>query len=326
MTTTADAGIELSVVIPLFNEAANIAVLVERLVTVLDSIDRNYEVLIVDDGSRDNTWQLIQAAATRHPRLSGIRLSRNFGHQHALLAGLTLARGAAVVSMDGDLQHPPEVVSLLLERWRSGQKIVYTKRVDEHRLGWFKRISSRLFYAVFSWMSGVQIEPGSSDFRLIDRQILNELLRFHDVDLFLRGAVQWLGFHDVSSTVEFRLADRYAGRAKYDLRRMLRLASSGIVSFSRKPLIIGIWLGVITSLLAFLELAFIFYSYLQGDTLPGWASTIGIMAFLFGILFAILGIIGLYLASIHTALQGRPRFIISAATSASPNTEATHFP
>ena len=299
--------------VPIYNEAANIPELLARLFSVLDGLGRSFEVVIVDDGSRDNSWQVLTSASADAPWLVGLRLSRNFGHQNALLAGLTIARGAAVISMDGDLQHPPEVLPDLVARWDAGDKVVYTRRVNEERLSWFKRLTSRLYYVLFSWLSGVQIDSRSSDFRLLARQPLDQLLRFNDVELFLRGAVQWLGF-DASSTVEFSVGERHAGKSKYNLRRMLRLASSGIVSFSRKPLLVGIWLGMLTSFLAILELAYILYSYLRGATVPGWASTIGILSFLFGVLFAILGVIGLYLASIHSALQGRPRFIIAEAT------------
>jgi len=308
------APVDISVVVPVFNESANIPELLTRLSAVLNGLGRSFEVVIVDDGSRDSSWRVLTAESADYPWLVGLRLSRNFGHQHALLAGLTVARGAAVVSMDGDLQHPPEVLPLLVARWDAGDKVVYTRRINDKRLGWFKRLSSRLYYVLFSWLSGVNIEAGSSDFRLLARQPLDQLLRFNDVDLFLRGAVQWIGFDDASSTVEFSVGDRHSGHSKYSLRRMLRLASSGIVSFSRKPLLVGIWLGILTSFLAFLELTYILYSYLRGATVPGWASTAGIISFLFGVLFAILGVIGLYLASIHSALQGRPRFIVAEVT------------
>jgi len=311
LNATAEQPVAISVVVPVYNESANLPELLAQLAAVLNGLGRSFEVVVVDDGSRDNSWQVLNLASASAPWLVALRLSRNFGHQHALLAGLTMARGAAVISMDGDLQHPPQVLPQLVARWDAGDKVVFTRRVNEESLGWFKRLSSRLYYALFSWLSGVHIDTGSSDFRLLARQPLEQLLRFNDVDLFLRGAVQWLGFEASSSTVEFSVSERHAGTSKYSLRRMLRLASTGIVSFSRKPLLVGIWLGVLTSLLAFLELAYILYSYLRGATVPGWASTVGIISFLFGVLFAILGVIGLYLASIHSALQGRPRFIVA---------------
>lgn len=314
MSDSIDTSVALSVVIPAFNEAGNIAPLIERLLPILDTIGLPFEVIFVDDGSRDATWMAISTAAAEHATVAGLKLSRNFGHQHALLAGLTASRGNAVVSMDADLQHPPEVISELVDRWKAGDKIVYTKRIMEERSGHFKRLSSRYFYRIFSWLSDVTIDEGSSDFRLIDRQVIVELLRFQDVNLFLRGAVQWLGFDSKASVVQFDVESRHTGESKYDLGRMLRFASSAIVSFSTKPLVLGIWIGIATSLLALCELIYVVYMSAVGETIPGWASTIGVVTFLFGILFVILGINGAYLASIHQSLHGRPKFVIESMT------------
>ncbi len=315
-------NISLSIVVPAFNESSNIAPLVDGLLPILDSLMRNYEVIIVDDGSSDETWSQISEVARKTPTIRGIKLSRNFGHQHALLAGIHAARGDAVISMDADLQHPPEVIVKLISHWDAGSKIVYTKRVQEEKSGLFKRLSSRYFYRVFSWLSGVQVSSGTSDFRLLDRQVINELKKFQDVDLFLRGAVQWLGFANTATTVEFQVGQRHAENSKYSLRQMIGFASTAIVSFSTKPLIVGIWLGIITSFLAFLELVYILYKVYSGVVVPGWASTLGVIAFLFGILFMILGVIGTYLASIHTALQSRPKYVIEEITSHPISTQA----
>lgn len=308
------ASVSLSVVIPAFNESGNVEPLVERLISALDGLENDTEIIFVDDGSSDDTWDKISEVSTRFPMVAGIKLSRNFGHQHAVLAGMSFARGEAIASMDADLQHPPELLPEMYRRWTKGDKVVFTKRIEEQHLGTFKRLTSRYFYRAFSWLSGVSIAEGSSDFRLIDRQVLDELLQFQDVDLFLRGAVRWLGFEDSTSTLEFQVGERHSGTPKYNLKRMLQFASTAIISFSTKPLRLGIWLGIGTSVLAFLELAYILVQVASGVTVPGWASTVGILAFLFGILFIILGIIGLYMASIHSALQGRPRFVVSGVT------------
>jgi len=311
---TVNESIDVSIVVPLFNEADNVHALVEQIQQQLTPSGVAYEILLVDDGSSDETWLNISKLENNIPAVKGIKLSRNFGHQKALLAGLDQAQGQAIISMDGDLQHPPETLPVLIKHWQAGSKIVHTKRCQQEHLGWFKRASSDGFYRVFSWLSGVEIEQGSSDFRLIDHQVLKELKRFNDVDPFIRGAVRWLGFDDVSTTVEYNVGLRVAGESQYTLSKMLAFANSAVVSFSTKPLLIGIWLGLITSLLAFAELGYIMSQYFVGNTVPGWASTVGIMALLFGVLFVLLGVIGLYLARIHTALQERPKFIIEQST------------
>jgi dolichol-phosphate mannosyltransferase len=304
---------KISIVVPLFNEQENIAKLVSSIQVSLDNfIDPNeWELILVDDGSFDNTWAQICIQSERHPRqIQGLKLSRNFGHQHALLAGLNIADGQAIISMDGDLQHPPEVLPKLIKKWEDGNKIIYTRRIQQESLSWFKRKTSAWFYRFFSWLSGVSIEPGSSDFRLIDRQVLTELLKFNDVNPFIRGAVKWLGFDSKAVTIEFPVADRFAGESQYTLRKMINFANGAIISFSTKPLIIGIWIGLITGSFAFIELVYIIVQASIGITVPGWASTVGITALLFGVLFVLLGVIGLYLARIHTALQTRPKFVV----------------
>jgi len=301
---------KISVVVPMHNESGNVAVLVDRIGEVLQTQKYRFELVLVDDGSQDDTWSSICKKHETVPEIRGIKLSRNFGHQYALLAGLSVASGDAVISMDADMQHPPETLPELIEKWERGSKVVYTRRCQQHNISAFKRKTSDWFYSVFSWLSGVTIEPGSSDFRLLDRQVLEQLLEFNDVSPFFRGAVRWLGFDDSSTTVEYALGDRHSGESTYTLGKMLQFANSGIISFSTKPLILGIWLGLFTSFVAFLELAYILVQYFLGNTVQGWASAVGITALLFGVLFVLLGIIGLYLARIHTALQGRPKFIV----------------
>lgn len=299
---------ELSVVAPMYNEETNIEPFVAAVSKVLDEQGLSYEIVLVDDGSRDGTWPAIAAAARRSPRVHGIRLSRNFGHQGALFAGLNEARGAAVVSMDGDLQHPPATLPTLIAAWRAGSKVVNTRRVDSADTSLFKRLTSRGFYFVFSKLSGVEMEAGASDFRLLDRAALDALVGMGDADLFLRGLVRWLGFSTV--TVPYQAQNRHSGVPKFTLKKMLRFSSGAMLSFSVVPLRLGIGIGLVTSALSFVELCYILITYFRGHTIAGWASVMTVMSLMFGVLFVLLGVIGAYLGKIYEILKNRPRFVI----------------
>jgi len=231
----------LSVVAPAFNEAANLDRFYEEVEAVLHGLQLPWELILVDDGSRDATWEGIRALHARDPRVRGIRFSRNFGHQYALLAGLSRARGDAVVSMDADLQHPPPVIAQLVEEWRKGSQIVHTVRRDPATVSMFKRVSSRLFYRTFSFLSGTHLDAGMADFRLLDRQVVRSLLDFPEEGLFLRGLVHSVGFP--SASVPFECRPRFAGSTSYTLNKMLRFAWTGVTSFSLVPLRLSIILG-----------------------------------------------------------------------------------
>lgn len=312
-STESDASaIELSVVVPAFNESRNLPKLYTELVPVLDAVSPRWEIVVADDGSRDDTWEQIVSLHQRDGRVRGVRLSRNFGHQYALFAGLANSQGAAVISMDADLQHPPALIETLVGEWRRGSKIVHTLRQDPPDLPAFKRLSSRLFYRVYSYLSGVPLESGMADFRLLDRQVVESVLQFREQGLFLRGLVQWVGYP--STSVPYRSQARYSGTSKYTFGKMVRLAWSGITSFSVVPLRLGIVLGFATSLLAFAELAYAIVAkeYL-GVAVPGWASAVGVVSLLFGVLFILLGIVGEYVGRIMIEVQQRPRFLVSQA-------------
>jgi len=299
---------ELSVVAPMYNEEGNIAAFVTAVEKVVATIGVPFEIILVDDGSADATWSQIVAQTKVFPALRGVRLARNFGHQGALMAGLSEARGRAIVSMDGDLQHPPELIPQLFARWRDGYKVVTTERADAEDTSLFKRTTSRWFYGVFSKLTGVAMAPGNSDFRLMDATAVRALCDMNDVDLFIRGSVTWLGFRSV--TLPYRANKRFSGTTKYSLKKMLRFASGAILSFSLAPLRLGIWIGFLTSGLAVLELSYILIQYFRGQTVTGWASMMGFMSLMFGILFVLLGIIGTYLGKIFEVLKNRPRFLI----------------
>jgi polyisoprenyl-phosphate glycosyltransferase len=308
----------LSVVVPAFNEEGNLRMLHAEVAKALGPLGLTWELLLVDDGSRDGTWEEITALCATDPHVSGLRLSRNFGHQGALIAGLSQARGAAVISMDSDMQHPPDVLPQLVKEWRNGARIVKTVRRDAERLSPFKRLTSRAYYRLFSYLSGVQMEPGMADFRLIDRGVLRQLLHFRETSLFLRGVVQWVGYPSV--TVSFDCGTRYFGTSKYTFRRMMRLAWHGISSFSLVPLRLGILLGLFSSLISLAAVLYaIIAKWLDGHTVAGWASSVAIISFLFCILFLFLAILAEYLGRILEEVRDRPRFIISERTDLAPD-------
>jgi len=299
----------ISIVIPAFNEQESLPILCERLDDVLQNFSSNYEIIIVDDGSRDSTWSVLEKLHQDNPSILGIRLSRNFGHQNALLAGIHAARGHAVITMDADLQHPPETIPKLLKYWQKGYKIVNTVRLSTERESAPKRLTSRLFYRVFSWITGSSIKRGMADFRLLDREVIEILKQFHEPHIFLRGLIQWMGFR--TAEVGFIAPSRQSGQSKYSWRAMFRLALVGITSFSILPLRLSILIGMVTALLAFCELFYVLVVALVYKTsLPGWASTLGVISFLFGILFVILGMVGEYIGRIFEVVKSRPLFIV----------------
>jgi dolichol-phosphate mannosyltransferase len=296
----------LSLVVPAYNEEGNLIPLYEELCTHLDG--QSWELVIVDDGSRDRTWQVIEELTQKDPRVRGLSLSRNFGHQYALLAGLKDARGDAVVSLDADLQHPPAMIPELVERWKCGINVVHTQRRAEGELGWFKRETSRWFYRLISRLSGLSIHEGQSDFRLLDRRVVTAVTGMVEADLFLRGLVHWVGYR--SETVPYRVRKRSWGRSKYSLGRMLYLALAGVTSVSTLPLRLGIIAGFVTSGLAFLEILYVVFVSWKGDPVPGWASLAGLVALLFGMNFILLGFLGIYVGHIFGRVQNHPPFLI----------------
>jgi dolichol-phosphate mannosyltransferase len=305
----ADEAPALSVVVPAFNEAGNLERFHEESAAVLDGLASSWELIGVDDGSRDATWEAIRKLHARDARVRGIRFSRNFGHQYALLAGLSRARGDAVVSMDADLQHPPPVIAELVAEWRKGNQIVHTVRRDPETVSWFKRVSSRLFYRAFSFLSGTHVSAGMADFRLLDRQVVESLLEFPEEGLFLRGLVHTLGFQ--SASVPFECQPRFAGTTSYTLKKMMRFAWTGVTSFSLVPLRASIVLGFLTSAFAFEQGVEAVYRKLVLDTnVPGWTQLMVVMSGLFGVLFIMLGIVGEYVGRILVEVRRRPRFIV----------------
>jgi polyisoprenyl-phosphate glycosyltransferase len=300
---------DLSVVVPLYQEAAVIPELLTRLTRSLDSLDCEWEAVLVDDGSTDGTWSLLREAANRDDRFRAIRLTRNFGHQPALTAGLRAAEGRAVVTMDGDLQHPPEIVPALVAKGAEGFDVVYAIRSTSDSEGWFKVTSARLFYWLLNRLASLDLPPGAGDFRYMSRRVVQSLLSMPERSRFLRGMTRWTGY--TQTAIEFDRSPRQAGDSKYRLRHMVRFALDAIVSFSALPLRIASFLGVTFSLLGGLYLLYVLYVRLfTDDALAGWTSVMIAVLILGGVQLACLGIIGQYLGRIYEEVKGRPLFLI----------------
>jgi polyisoprenyl-phosphate glycosyltransferase len=304
-----DNRVEVSIVIPACNEEGNLDKIYGEILKQMDN-GQSFELVFVDDGSTDKSWEIIKSLSENDNRIRGFRFSRNFGHQYALHAGMMGSRGDVVITMDADLQHPPHVIPQLLEEWRKGSKIVSTLRIDHKNISLMKKVTSGLFYRIFSFLSGVEMAAGTSEFRLLDRQVVNELLKFHENGVFLRGLVHWVGFSN--ARVSYQCQDRFSGETKYSFFKMCKFAWRGITSFSIVPLRIGIFIGIITSLFAFYQLMEVLYYKMFTDRLvPGFASTVGLISLLFGILFILIGILGEYIGRILYEVRGRPRYIVS---------------
>jgi polyisoprenyl-phosphate glycosyltransferase len=301
----------LSVVSPAFNEEEVLPPFHEQLCKTLAELksEFDYEIIYVDDGSRDGTPAVLTRFAIADPRVRFLRLSRNFGHQAALTAGLEHARGDIVVSMDSDLQHPPEVIPQLIERWKEGNDVVVTLRSDHASLGFFKRVTSRVFYVAMRYCSGMDIRPAAADFRLLSRKSLDALLRMPERLRFIRGMVHWLGFS--TAEVSFVAPPRFAGKSKFTLVRMVRLARDGLLSFSRVPLhaalvlagsmILASFLGTTVAWMIFRPeggMGWLLLALILGTHLAGSAVWISLAAF------------SEYLARVHEQVLGRPLYVV----------------
>ena len=298
----------ISLVVPAFNEEENLAVLVHRLMAVMERYP-SYEILIVDDGSSDQTRHVLRQLSQEYPVVRFLSFSRNFGHQMALRAGYDNARGEAVICLDADLQHPPELIPTLIDKWREGYEVVYTVRQPDPKLSWFKRTTSKYFYRLLRNVSNLKIEDGAADFRLLDRKVVNTLKQFKENDLFLRGAISWVGFRQCR--ILYEPAARYAGRSKYSFRKMLKLAAMGITSFSTRPLYLSVLLGFGMFLFASLFGAETIYEhYFTNATVSGWTTLVLLMVLIGGVQFIMIGIIGVYLGKTFVEVKGRPAYII----------------
>jgi dolichol-phosphate mannosyltransferase len=302
----------LSVVVPLHDEEQSVALLTERLRHVLDELGETWEVILVDDGSRDGTYRACVEVHRTDSRFRVLRLSRSFGHQLALTAGLDAASGSAVVTMDGDLQHPPEVIPELVAQWRNGHAVVYAVMTERHGESRAKDVTARLFYRVLTRLADVDVPAGAGDFRLVERRVLDEFLRLRESNRYLRGMFSWVGFEQAG--VPYVSAPRVTGRSKYTARRMIRLAVDAIVGFSDRPLRIALNTGFVVSVLSILFGLSAVVSKLAGIfVVPGWTSVMVLVGLVGGVQLVVTGIIGEYVGRIHDEVKGRPLYIVRDA-------------
>ena len=312
MISESSDSIRYSIVVPIFNEQAVLPVLLRRLDLLMDGLDGPAETLLVDDGSSDCSPIILEAKAKDDTRYRYVGLSRNFGHQIAITAGMDAAAGAAIIVMDADLQDPPEVVHEMIARWHEGFDIVHAKRRERDGETALKRLSAALFYRFANCISSIKIPNDVGDFRLIDRKVLGAFQQMPEQDRFVRGMIAWLGFRQTE--VSFHRAPRAAGASKYPLAKMIRLAVSGLIGFSDLPLRLAIWMGLFVSGLA---MAYGLYAIglhlLGGRVVDGWTSTIVVVAFLCGANMLMTGVLGIYIGRIHTEVKRRPLYVVDRA-------------
>ena len=308
--------VELSLVIPVFNEEESLPDLFDSLRSLVEALDLSVEILLVDDGSRDRSWRLIEEASAEDPHFAGVRLSRNFGHQMALSCGYELARGEAIVSIDADLQDPPEVVLLMVEKWREGADVVLAVRSERRGESWFKRASAKLFYRLLRRLTATNVPLDVGDFRLMSRRSLDALNRLRERHRFVRGMVGWVGFR--TAEVHYVRQPRRAGTTKYPFWKMARLATDAIVSMSYTPLRLAYLLAAMA---AIPFLGYLLYNVLlrwvwEVEMVPGWSSLIlAITVFGTAILF-FLGVMGEYLGRVYEETKRRPLYLISEVVGA----------
>lgn len=316
----------LSIVVPLYNEEDNVALLVERIVTIVRTLDGapSYEIVLVNDGSTDRTLARIRDELARREQLVLVNLSRNFGHQVAASAGIDIAQGDAVVLMDGDLQDPPELISTFVAKWREGYDVVYAVRRTRKGESKFKLFTAQIFYRIIKRLTKVSIPVDTGDFRLMSRRVVDALKRSPERHRFLRGMVSWVGYNQTG--VPYDRDERHSGSTKYPLPKMLRFAIDGITSFSDVPLRFASYLGFISSAVAFvyaiIVIGFKVFSLHPPGYTPGWASTIVAILFLGGVQLISLGILGEYIGRIYDEVKGRPLYLISDVERSRSTSEA----
>ena len=301
----------LQVLLPAHNESGNIHPIYKEICKVLEGADYAFEILFVDDGSTDDTLERIKLLAASDRRVKYLELSRNFGHQNAIKAGLDHTDTDLLIMMDCDLQHPPDLISEMLSWHEKGYEIVRTRRRASEHEGILKRTTSRYFYRFMNLLSEIRLEEGSADFRLIGGRVIPHLRSFGEVDLFYRGLIKWMGFRQIS--IEYDPSPRLSGTTKYGYRKMFGFGLKGFTSFSTNPLYVSAYLGGGLSALSLFYLPYVLWAWMTNNVVSGWTSIIMTIVFFGGIQLMILGIIGIYIAKIFYQTKQRPHYIIKGS-------------
>lgn len=311
------SNIVYSIVVPMFNEELVIAESYKRLKSVMDSFKEPYEIVFVNDGSRDKTGSIIRGICEKDPNIKLVDFSRNFGHQIAITAGMDHTVGQAIVVIDGDLQDPPEVIAQMAAKWREGYDVVYGKRASREGETFFKKFTAKMFYRVLRKMTDVDIPVDTGDFRLIDRKVCDALKQVNEHNRYIRGLISWLGFKQTG--VEFSREKRFAGETKYPLKKMIKFATDGIASFSLKPLKLASGIGVALLAVSSLYLLVALVQKIFGlGMIPGWAPILAVNLFFDGVVLLMLGIIGEYIGRIYDEAKGRPLYMIQELKNIKP--------
>lgn len=300
---------ELSIVVPLYNEAANLNLLYERLNQVMAKMGMTYEYIWINDGSHDKTMQVVKQLAAQDSHIKYLDLSRNFGHQIAATAGLEHTKGKNIVIIDADLQDPPELIIDLYQKMKEGYEVVYAKRRSREGESWLKKFTAKSFYRILKFITNVEIPVDTGDYRIMDRKVVDVLKNMPEYHRFLRGQIAWIGFNQ--TYVEYDRDERNAGETGYTYRKMLKFALDGITAFSDFPLKLATILGFIVSGVAFITLLYALYQRLiVEDFVPGWTSIIVSVLFLGGVQLISIGVIGEYISRINTQVKDRPLYIL----------------
>ncbi|WP_157055805.1 glycosyltransferase family 2 protein [Clostridium sp. DMHC 10] len=301
--------IQYSIVVPVYNEELVIGETYKRLKKVMDSTKEAYEIIFVNDGSKDGTVEIAKTICSMDKNIKLLSFSRNFGHQLAISAGMDYSSGNAVVVIDADLQDPPEVILKMIEKWKEGYDVVYGKRAKREGETFFKKFTAKAFYRTLKSMTDIDIPVDTGDFRLIDRKVCDKLKSIPEHNRYVRGLVSWIGYKQTG--VQFVRHERFAGETKYPLKKMLKFASDGIASFSYKPLKFPLYIGGVVSAISFLYFIFeLLKDVFTSNSVSGLSLAISMIFFLIGIIFVVLGVMGEYISRMSDEAKGRPLYII----------------